>query len=118
MEFNIQNFHKKFDILNKKGLPGLIAMEDKPVSLEYYHQKLVTIARDKSKFVGIKGNTTRKDFVEAIYFYLFIKHEVKHLFVIKPTLQKYKKVDETYMNLIKFSIPSDDRWNKLCEFLG
>jgi len=38
---------------------------------------------------------TRKDFMKAIEFDLFIKHEIKHLFLIRPTFQKYTEVDET-----------------------
>jgi len=33
--------------------------------------------------------------MEAIEFDLFIKHEIKHLFLIKPTFQKYTEVDES-----------------------
>ena len=89
MESNVQKFHKKFDIVNKKGLLVLIGMEDKLVSLEYYHHKLFTITRDKSKFAGIKWNITEKTFMEAIYFELFISLVIKNLFFIKPTFQKY-----------------------------
>jgi len=47
MEFNIHKFHKNFNVLNHKGLPGLLGIGDKVISLEYYHHKLYTIAKDK-----------------------------------------------------------------------
>lgn len=113
MESNIQKFYRKFNVLNQRGLPRLLGNGDKLISLDDYHQKLYTIARDKSKFVDIKGSITRKAFMEALDFDLFIKHEIKHLFIIKPTFQKYIEVDETYRKLVKFVIQSEDQWDKL-----
>lgn len=55
--------------------------------------------------------------MEGLKFDLLIKHEIKHLFVIKATFQKYTKVDETYTKLIKFSTPDEEKWDKLCQML-
>lgn len=118
MEFNIHNFHIKFNVLNKKGLPGLIGTGDKLINLEDYHWKLYTIGRDKSKFPTIKGSITRKAFTEALDFDILIKHEINHFSIIKPTFQKYTWVDETYRKLVKFSNPSEYRWDKMCELLA
>jgi len=60
---------------------------------------------------------TKKYFLEALDFYLIIKHEIKHIFIKIPSFEKYNKVDETYRNLMKLSIPSEDRWDHLCELL-
>jgi len=118
MESSIQKFHRKFNVLNQKGLPGLIGIGEKLISLEDYHQKLYNIARDKSKFSTVKGSITGKAFMEALDFDLLIRQEIKHLFIIKPTFQKYTEVDETYRKLVKFSTLCEDRWEKLCELLG
>lgn len=109
LEAIIQKFHRKFNVLNQKVLPGLKGIGDKLVQLDDYQQKLYSIAKDKSKFSTIKGTITRKDFMEGLKFDLLIKHEIKHLFVIKPTFQKYTEVDETYRKLIKLSTPDEDK---------
>lgn len=82
--------------LNLKWLLGIIGMGDKLIRLNEYEEKLCTISRDKLRFIGIKGNITWKEFMEA------------------STFHKYTDVDETYRKLIKFSIPSEYTWEKLC----
>ena len=73
-----------------------MAPNDTLISLEEYFQKLYTIATNKSKFFAIKGHIIGKQELEALDFDLTIKHEIKHLFVNKPTFEKY-------MRLIKFT---------------
>ena len=85
LEGDIKKFHKKFNKLHQKGLLGLNGMGDKLVNLENYQQKLYSIAGDQSKFSSIKGIITRKAFMEGLSFDLLIKHEIKHLFIVKPT---------------------------------
>ena len=110
-------FSTRFNLLNQRGLPGLVAMNDKLISLSDYNNKIFTIIQDNSKFSWVKGSITGKYFLEALDFDLIIKHEIKHIFINKRTFEKYTKVDETYRKLIKLSIPSEDRWDKLCELL-
>lgn len=84
LEASIHKFHRKLNVLNQKPLPSLKGIRDKLVQLDDYHRKLYSIARDKSKFSTIKGTITRKDFMECLKFDFLIKHEIKHLFVIRP----------------------------------
>lgn len=113
----VQRFHFKFNLLNQIGFPGLVAPNDKLISLEEYCQNLYTIVTNKAKFAGIKGHLTGKDFLEALNFDLMIKHEIKHIFVNKPTFGKYTEVDEVYRKLINLSILNEDRWDHLCEII-
>lgn len=53
--------------------------------------------------------------LEALDFDLTIKHEIKNLFVNKPTFEKYTEVDEVYRKLVNLAIPSKHRWDHLCE---
>lgn len=55
--------------------------------------------------------------LEALYFNLTITHEIKHIFLNKPTSKKYTEVDEVYRKLVNLAIPSEDRWDHLCEFI-
>ena len=82
-----------------------------------YQEKQEKISQDTSRFAGIKGRLIGKAFMEALDFDLFISHELINLFINKPTFQKYTEVDEAYRKLIKFSIPTEDTWEKLCELL-
>ena len=110
----VQRFHFKFNLLNQRGLLGLVAPNDRLISLKEYCQKLDTRATDKEKVASITGHITRKHALEALYFYLTIKHEIKHLFVNKPTFEKYTKVDEVYRKLVNLAIPSEEQWDHLC----
>jgi len=51
-------------------------------------RRLYTIATNKSKISTRKGNMTGKAFMETLDFDFLIKHEINHLFVVKPTFQK------------------------------
>lgn len=113
----VQRFHTGFLSLNQRGLPRLVVMDDRLISLSDYSHKIFTISQDKSKFAREKGCITKKYFLEALDFDLNIKHEIKHIFINKPTFQKYIEVNETYRKLRKLSIPSGDQWDYLCELL-
>lgn len=56
--------------------------------------------------------------MEASDFDLLIKHEINNVFIVKPTFQKYAKVDETYRNLVKLSTPDEDRLDNYANYLG
>lgn len=111
----VQRFHFKFNLLNQRGLPGLVAPDDRLFSLEEYCQKTYSIATDKANFASIKGHLIGKQMLEALDFDLTIKHEIKHIFVNKPTFEKYTEVDEVYRKLVNISIPTEDIWDHLCE---
>jgi len=113
----VQRFHFKFSLLDQRGLPGLVAPNDILISSEEYWKKISIVSTDKDKFAGIKGHLTLKAFLEALKLNLIIKHEIKHIFVNKPNFEKYTEVDEVYRKLINLSIPSEDRWDHLCEII-
>ena len=46
----------------------------------------------------------------------FIQHDIKHIFVVKPTFARYNKVDEIYRKVTKIAIIDEEWWDKLCEF--
>ena len=75
---------------------------------------MYSIATEKSKFAKIKGKITGKAFIEGLTSDLLVHHEIKNLFVVKPTFHKYTKVDETYINLIKATILDEETWEKIC----
>jgi hypothetical protein len=117
MDIGVQRFFSKVDSLHKKGLPSLLVINDKLITLSDYKQKILTIAKDGSKFAGIQGSITGKAFLETLQLDLSIQHEIKYIFITKPTFAKYIEMDETYRRLLKVSIPSQKRWEDLCALL-
>jgi hypothetical protein len=75
-------------VLNKKGIPGLLVLNDKLITFPHYNQKLKTVEKDNSKIARIQGSITRKAFLETLQFDLNISHEIKHIFITKPTFAK------------------------------
>lgn len=92
-------------------------MADKLIDLEEYQMKLCSIANAKSRFGKIKGTIIGKAFIEGLIYDLLIKHEINHVFVVKPTFQKYIEVDEPFRRIIKYEIQYEERWEKLCKLL-
>jgi hypothetical protein len=60
MDIGVQRFFSKIDSLQKKGLLGLLVINDKLITLSDYKQKIITVEKDGSKFVGIQGSITGK----------------------------------------------------------
>jgi len=54
--------------------------------------------------------------LEAINNQIYIEHELKHVFVVKPTFPKYTEVDEIYKRLMKIKILDEEVWSGLCDY--
>jgi hypothetical protein len=104
-------------VLHKKGLHGLLVLNEKLITLFDYKQKMSAVAKDSSKFAGIQGSITGKSFLETILLDLSIQHENNHIFINKPTFAKYTEMDEIYRKLLKIFIPGKKRWEDLCTLL-
>jgi hypothetical protein len=117
MDIGVQRFFIKIEALQKKGLPGLRVINDKLMTLSDYKKKLATVAKDSSKFSGIQGSITGIAFLEAFQSYISIQHEIPYIFIVKPTFSKYTEMDEVYRRLLKVSLPSNLRWEELCNLI-
>jgi myosin heavy subunit len=117
MDTGVQRFFSKIEALQKKGLPGLRVINDKLMTLPDYKKKLATVAKDSSKFSGIQGSITGKAFLEALQSDISIQHEIRYIFIVKPTFSKYTEMDEIYRRLLKVIIPSHLRWEELCNLI-
>lgn len=115
LEVHIKRFHKKFYIIHKKGLPSLRNSRGQLIQQEGYQNKLHDITINNSQFSKLKGNIGGRSFLQGFENGLFISYEIHHLFVTKSIFEKYTKVDETYMKLINFSYPYDDKWDNFHE---
>jgi hypothetical protein len=117
MDQGVQKFFHKIDALQRKGLPGMKVINDKLMTLPDYKKRLAEVSKDNSKFAGIQGSITGKAFMDALQLDISIQHEIKHIFVIKPTFAKYTDMDEVYRRLLKVTVPGHIRWEELCDLL-
>jgi hypothetical protein len=117
MDTGFHIFFSKIEVLHKKGLPRLLVINDKIITMSDYKQKISTVAKDGSKFAGIEGIITGKFFLETLQLDLSIHHEIKHIFITNTTFSKYTEMHEIYRKLLKITIPSKNRWEDLCSLL-
>ena len=117
MDIRVQRFFNKIDALEKKGLPSLLVLNDKLMTLSDYKQKFTMVVKDSSKFWGIEGSIIGKEFLETLQLDLSIQHEIKYIFIIKTTFAKYTEMDEVYRRLLKVTIPSQKRREDLCTLI-
>jgi hypothetical protein len=117
MDIGVQRFFNKIDALQKKGLPGLLVLNDKLMTLSDYKHNISTVAKDSSKFSGIQSSITGKAFLETLQLDLNIQHEIKYIFITNPTFAKYTEMDEIYRRLLNVTIPNQQRWEELCTLI-
>jgi hypothetical protein len=117
MDQGVQRFFLKIDTLQRKGLPGMKVINDKLMVLPDYKKKLIEVSKDCAKFAGIQSNIIGRAFMEALHLDFEIHHEIKHVFVVKPTFAKYTDMDEVYRRLLKVTVPTPIRWEELCDLL-
>jgi hypothetical protein len=117
MDLGVQRFFSKIEALQKKGLPSLKVINDKLMTLPDYKKRLADVAKDSSKFSRIQGNITGKAFLDALQWDISIQHEIRYIFVTKPTFTKYTEMDEVYRRLLKVNVPSHLRWEELCDLI-
>jgi hypothetical protein len=92
-------------------------INDKLITLSDYKQNILIVEKDNSMFASIQGRISSKALLETLQLDLSIQHEIKYIFITKPTFSMYTKMDETYRRLLKVSIPSQKRWEDLCSLL-
>jgi hypothetical protein len=106
MDLGVQEFFNKIEALQKKGLPGLKVINDKLMTLPNYKKRLADVTKDNSNFLGIQGSITGKAFLDALQFNISIQHEIRYIFITKPTFTKYTEMDEFYRRLLKVNVLS------------
>ena len=74
--------------------------------------------KDTSKHTNMKNTMTRKSFYEVINNGVFIQHEIRHIFQLRPTFVKYTEIDEVYRKLNRTKILTQNEWENLCGLQG
>jgi len=65
----------------------------------------------------MKGMPTGKVLYQTFENLFYLQHEVKHLFINKPTFAKYTEVGEIYRNMLNIQLPDEERWERLNDLL-
>ena len=117
MQLAIDRFMVKFEVLRQKGLPNLLVINDKLMPQENYNIKIREVARNQVNTSTMKGMSTGKVLYQTFENLFYLQHEVKHLFVNKPTVTKYTEVDEIYNKMMNIQLPDAETREKLNELL-
>lgn len=84
---------------------------------EEYNRKIRDVAIDQVNTSSMKGIPTGKVLYQTFENLFYLWHEVKHLFVNKPTFTKYMEANEIYRKMINIQLPHAKTWEKLNDLL-
>ena len=117
MEISITRFMVKFDVLRQKVLPNPLVINEKLMKHEDYDNKIREVANEQAKNSSMKGIPTGKVLYQTIENIFDLQHEVKHLFINKPTFAKYRESDEIFRRMVKIKLPDAEARENLCDLL-
>ena len=117
MDLAITRFMVKFEILRQKGLPNILVINDKLMKQEDYNKKIRDFSKEQVNKADWQGVPTGKVLHKRIEDLFYLQHEIKHLFVVKPTFVRYTEVDQNYRKLTKIKLPDEEIWQKLTDLL-
>jgi len=100
----------KFEILRQNGLPNPLVINDKLMTQEDYNKKIREVPRDQMNTSSMKGIPTRKVLYQTFENLFYLQHEVKLLFVNKPTFAKYTEADEIYRKMLNIKLLDAETW--------
>ena len=108
MQVEINSFMEKFTVLQSKGLPSPLFINDKLMKHIDYVDKLnkyVGNQASSSSAVGVKALPTGRVLYDSLENLFYIEHEVKHIFTIQPNFFRYTETDETLEKLQRHKFP-------------
>lgn len=121
MQVEINSFMEKFTILQNKGLPSPLVINDRLINHIDYVDKLNKYvgnqASSSTSALGIKALPTGRVIYDSLENLFYVEHEIKHLFPIQPTFFKYIETDETLRKLQKHRLPEQKWWEDMLEIL-
>ena len=104
----ITRFMVKFDTLRQKGLPNILVTNDKLMKQEDYNKKIRDFAKDQVNKADWQGVPTSKVLCKSIENLFYLQHDIKHLFVVKPTFVRYTEANENFRKLTKIKLLEED----------
>jgi len=113
MQVEINSFMEKFTVLQSKGLPSPLVINDKLMKHIDYVDKLNRYVGNQdsssSSAARVKALPTGRVLYEILENLFYIEHEVKHLFTIHHNFFRYTKTNETLRKLQKHKLP-EQKW--------
>lgn len=111
----INSFIEKFTVLQSKGLPSPLVINDRLMKHIDYVDKLNKYvgnqASSSTSASGIKALPIGRVLYDSLETLFYVEHEVKHLFSIQPNFFRYTKTDETLRKLQKHKLP-EQKWSE------
>ena len=117
MNIAITKFMVKFENLRQRGLPNILVINDKLMPQEDYNKKIREHAKEQVDKIDGQGIPTRKVLLRSFEELFYLQHEIRHLFFIKPTFDRYTEADENFRKLKKIKIPDQEAWESLTKLL-
>lgn len=121
MHVEINAFMEKFAILQNKGLRSPLVINDRLMKHGDYTGKLNKCAANQAilstSASGIKALPIGQVLYDNLGNLFYVKHELKHLFPIKPTFFRYTKTDKTLRKLQKHRLREAKWWEDILEIL-
>lgn len=84
---------------------------------EDYNKKIREATKDQVNTSSIKALPIGKVLYQTFENLFYLQHEVKHVFINKPTFSKYTEADEIYRKMLKIELRDAETWEKLINLL-
>jgi len=84
---------------------------------EDYDRRIREVAKEQANNSSMKGMPTGKVLYKTFESLCYLQHEVKHLFINKPTFAKYIETDEVYRRMVNIKLPDARTWEELNDLL-
>ena len=105
MNLAITRFMVKYTNLRQRGLPNIHVFNENLMPQKYYDKKIREFSKEQVNKPPAQGNPTSKVLLQYFEDLFYLQHEIKHLFVIKPTFSRYTEANENFRKLKNIQIP-------------
>lgn len=117
IQLAIDRFMTKFELLKEKGLPSTLVINDKLMTHEDYDKKMREVVKKKENTSSMSGIPTSTILYQTFENMFYLQHEVKHLFINKPTFAKYTKANEIYRKILNIELLDEETWKNMNDLL-
>lgn len=116
-QLDIDRFMTKFYILREKGLPSSLVINDKLMTQDDYNKNIWEVTKEQENTSSMSGIPTGSVLYQAFENLFYLPHEVKHLFINKPTFEKYIEANEIYRKMLNLELLDEETWQNLNDLL-
>ena len=114
MQTEVNKFLEKFQVLESRGLPGLLNSAGRLFTHDQYAKRVNTFAtsqiNDKPSTSEETGPTIGQSLYNRVENLFFIMNEINHLFGVAPNFFKYTEAKETMDAILKHQLPTQEWW--------